>query len=158
MQTQLSLDERRAVAITPKRGAKVPFVRQSKIRASRRMRVMAIGALAAAAISGARSAQAQTQLFSTQDDWSATNGWAGSSGATLATVGSTVFDSDLSSTNAAGNFAASGAPATVGAGALKITLGATGNTAEANDNSIGQDNNAAFISAFDPGGLPTQRG
>jgi len=124
---------------------------EEKMRASsRHLRMMAIGAVAAAALSAAGSAQAQSvPLFTTQDDWSSANGWSGDNGSTIATAPSSVFDADLSSTNGGGNFTAPGGAATVGPGSLQVNFGGDG-YGEVAGISNEQGNNS-FISAFDPG-------
>jgi len=115
---------------------------------SSRIRVMAIAAVAAAALTVARPAHAAlVPLFDTQDDWSGTNGWSGQNGSTITTAPSTVFDSDLSALNGGGNFASPGGAGTPGS--LEVNFGGNGFAAVAEISN--EQGNNSFISAFDPG-------
>ncbi len=136
--------------------------RESKTRrSSRQARTMALGVLAAAALSAAQPVWGQTTpIFTTQDDWSTTNldpltagasGWAAQNGSTIALNPTTLFDADNSSVNGAGNFASPGGTGTPGS--MAITYGG-GNSFGAVTEISNEFDNTAFMAAFDPGGTP----
>jgi hypothetical protein len=112
--------------------------------------LLVLGACAGA-LSVVNSANASlVPLFVTQNDWSSTN-WIAANGSTLSTVPSTTFDADLSAVNGGGNETAAGGVGTPGS--LQVAFGGNG-FADLGEIS-GEQSNAAFLAAFDPGGNAT---
>jgi hypothetical protein len=111
---------------------------------------MAIGAVAAAALSAARSAEAQTvTLFTTQDDFT---GWA-NSGPVVSNGPTNTYDSDGSTTNGYGNTTNPGGTAVVGAGSLQINTGSNAIGYTYTAFSPNELNNQSFMNLIDPGSV-----